>query len=167
LMDLVMPKISGIEAIETLRTLPELRGTNRIVIIATSVNAFAEDIRQSMLAGCDAFLVKPVDAEKLFSLLELHLNLHWLYREQSRPAEAGPDPGDLPQEATLVAPPPEMMATLLDLAMKGELPRLGKHAEQIEALGEQYHPFAHRLRQLVETFDEDQLLALIEQYMVE
>ena len=171
LMDLVMPKISGLEAIETLRTLPELHGPNRIVIIATSVNAFEEDIRQSMLAGCDAFLVKPVEVEKLFALLELHLNLQWIYREPQSLAEAGPEPGRLPNgfanEATLIAPPPAMMATLLDLAMKGELPRLGKHTEQIEALGEQYRPFAQRLRQLVETFDEDQLLALIEQYMPE
>jgi hypothetical protein len=116
---------------------------------------------QSTLAGCDAFLTKPVEVRKLFALLAAQLNLTWLYRESAGHSSAPIEPSD----DHLTPPPPAEMAALLDLAMQGALPRLKQRALQIEQLGEQYRPFIERLCQLVDEFDEDQLLALIERYL--
>jgi len=166
-MDLVMPVKSGLEAIEEIRQLSELnRINNHIVIIAASVNAFEQDIRQSMLAGCDAFLVKPFELKKLFALLEIHLQLEWIYKEA--PGGDGSHYKKIESKSiaeTLIPPPPEEIAMLYDLALKGELPRLSQQLSQIEMLGEQYKPFAVRLRRLADAFDEDQILALIECYV--
>ncbi len=60
---------------------------------------------------------------------------------------------------TLTPPPPDVMQTLYDLAMKGELPRIGKQAEGIREMG--YVAFADHLAELVKTFDEEGVLALV------
>jgi signal transduction histidine kinase/DNA-binding NarL/FixJ family response regulator/CHASE3 domain sensor protein len=165
IMDLVLPRISGSEAIQEIRQMREL-SEKRVTIIAASASAFEQDNLQSMLAGCDEFLVKPIAIDALFRLLQTHLDLAWIYRHPA-PTTAGRD-GETHRAETdviMVPPPPEEMEILLDLAMKGEIPRLGRQAERIGRMDEEYGPFAGQLRQLVEDFDEDQILALIERYM--
>lgn len=157
-LDLMMPGMGGLEAAKQIRKMTELNGEKRVILIAMSSHAFEKDVFQSTLAGCDAFLTKPVEVNKLFALLPAHLNLPWVYRESTNPASIPDDPAD---ELIIPPPLPELTA-LLDLAMQGALPRLKQRALQIEQLGEQYRPFARRLCQLVDNFDEDQVLALIE-----
>lgn len=158
-IDLIMPAMNGIEAIQNIRHLPELQA-KQPVIIAASVNVFEQDILQSMLAGCDAFLVKPIELEKIFILLKNNLNLDWVYETpnnntgQNQPAS----------DDALVPPPAAEMAVLFDLAMKGELPRMRKRVVRLSKKDDQYKPFAAKLGQLVDAFDEDQILALIERY---
>src|SRR4029450_13206361 len=57
LMDLLMPDMNGIEATRALRQLEDMRG---VVIIATSASVFDTDRLQSLLAGCDGVLRRPV-----------------------------------------------------------------------------------------------------------
>jgi len=65
LMDIRMPIVNGLEATKKIR---EFNKT--IPIIAFSANAYAEDIKQSLEAGMNAHLAKPVDVTQLFSVLE-------------------------------------------------------------------------------------------------
>jgi signal transduction histidine kinase/DNA-binding NarL/FixJ family response regulator len=164
LMDLVMPKMSGFEAVQKIRQLQE-QVARRVVIIAASASAFDMDKLESMLAGCDDFLVKPVAIDSLFRLLETHLDLDWIYKPSKHVESAqdnGPESDAL--DRALVPPPSDEMAILFDLAMKGAIPHLRQRAARIEQMDDRYGPFACRLRQLVDDFDEDQLLALIERY---
>jgi len=159
-LDLLMPVMDGLEAARQIRRLPELNPDRRVVLIAMSSHAFEKDVAQSTLAGYDAFLAKPVEVRKLLALLAAQLNLTWLYREPTNRVSAPVEPSD----EHLTPPPPAEMAALLDLAMQGALPRLKQRALQIAQRGEQYQPFVQRLCQLVDEFDEEQLLALIEHY---
>jgi signal transduction histidine kinase/ActR/RegA family two-component response regulator/CHASE3 domain sensor protein len=68
LIDLVMPKMSGFEAVQKIRQLQE-QMAQRVIIIAASASAFETDKLQGMLAGCDDFLVKPIAIDSLFRLL--------------------------------------------------------------------------------------------------
>jgi signal transduction histidine kinase/DNA-binding NarL/FixJ family response regulator len=158
-MDLLMPGMDGLTTVSHLRQ--RLPPHQQVVVIATSARAFEQDIERSLAAGCDAFLAKPVDAGELLDLLALHLKLTWIYRGASPLTHERAEPTD----AQLIPPPPEEMTVLLDLALKGELPRLQQRALQLEQLGPQYGPFTARLCQLAEAFDEDRVLALIERYM--
>lgn len=70
-----------------------------------------------------------------------------------------------PSTELLTPPPAEVMQRLYDLAMKGELPRIGKQAKLIKQEQPEFAPFADRLLVLVDAFDEDGLLLLIEQHL--
>lgn len=67
LMDLAMPMLDGFEAIRSLRENAELAGV-RIVAVTAYDMAEARDKAQS--AGCDHYLSKPIDFNRLSVLLE-------------------------------------------------------------------------------------------------
>jgi signal transduction histidine kinase/putative methionine-R-sulfoxide reductase with GAF domain/CHASE3 domain sensor protein/DNA-binding NarL/FixJ family response regulator len=155
-MDLVMPKITGFEAAQQIRQDPALA---HVIIIAASASAFETDILQSRLAGCDDFLSKPVIAAKLLDMLAAHLRLEWISKKIIVNSPA-PMPNHNANN-TLTPPPPAVMAVLYDLALKGEIPELRKQAMLLEQSGQPYQLFGRKLRQLAETFEDDQIMALI------
>ncbi|MBI1881156.1 MAG: response regulator, partial [Chloroflexi bacterium] len=164
LMDLLMPKMTGFEAVQVLREMPELH-PKRVVIIAASASVFEQDKLQSMLVGCDDFLAKPIDAKKLLNLIEIHLGLEWVYEESFDDGDVAGRAEATGGEEHLIPPPPAQIAILLDLAMKGEIPRLRQRAAQIAQMGQEFQPFANILEQLAKDFEEDQILRLIKRYM--
>lgn len=70
ILDLRMPRLDGIAAARTMRTLP---GLLRTPLIAVSANTFEQDRQACRDAGMDDFLPKPVQVQQLYELL-----LRWL-----------------------------------------------------------------------------------------
>lgn len=68
LMDVRMPVMNGLEAIEAIRAF-ESPSARRVPIIALTANAFAEDVECSLSAGADAHLAKPVEPALLLGTL--------------------------------------------------------------------------------------------------
>ena len=68
LMDVMMPRLNGLEATHKIRTLPR-PDAETIPIVAVSANAFNEDIRRSLESGMTAHLSKPVEPDKLEEVL--------------------------------------------------------------------------------------------------
>lgn len=68
LMDVQMPVMDGCEATKQIRACGR-EDALRIPIIATTANAFAEDVATVMAAGMDAHISKPLDIEQLCSVL--------------------------------------------------------------------------------------------------
>ena len=66
LMDIRMPRVDGLEAVRRLRS---TRRTSDLGIVILSANAMPEDRALSLQAGCDAFLSKPVDFDRLTSTM--------------------------------------------------------------------------------------------------
>ncbi|MCI1209151.1 MAG: response regulator, partial [Treponema sp.] len=65
LMDIRMPLMNGLDATR------EIRKFNKTTpIIALSANAYQEDIKQSIEAGMNIHLSKPIDRENLFTAIE-------------------------------------------------------------------------------------------------
>jgi CheY-like chemotaxis protein len=58
LMDLQMPKVSGYDATEVLKSQPE---TAHITIVALTAHAMADERERALAAGCDGYITKPVD----------------------------------------------------------------------------------------------------------
>lgn len=68
LMDIRMPNMDGLETTSAIRRL-DREDAKTIPIIAMTANAFGEDIQEAKNAGMDAHLSKPIEPEKLFSVL--------------------------------------------------------------------------------------------------
>ena len=152
-LDLVMPVKTGFEAAQEIRQRSEFEA-KRVCIIAVSASVLAADQEKSRVAGCDAFLPKPIQAERLLDLLAKPLGLAWVYAE----AEAG-------NAAPLVPPPAAELAALYQLAAEGQVFELQAQAMRLETLGEAYIPFARRLQKLARGFEIDQTKAFLKQFM--
>jgi PAS domain S-box-containing protein len=83
LMDLVLPGSDGLTAAARIRAL-EREPVPKIV--AVTANAFETARRDSIAAGCDAFLTKPLDLERLCATLGALLDLEWHYLEPASAA---------------------------------------------------------------------------------
>lgn len=68
-MDVMMPRMDGLEATKTIRNMKRSDAWN-VPIIAISANAFIEDILNSKQAGMNAHLAKPLDVNKLIDTLK-------------------------------------------------------------------------------------------------
>ncbi|MDM8532129.1 response regulator [Anaerolineales bacterium HSG25] len=73
LMDMIMPIMTGFEATQIIRETPSLQKT---VIIGASASAFEKDKERVRLAGCDAFLAKPLRTTELCTIVR-GLRLWW------------------------------------------------------------------------------------------
>jgi CheY-like chemotaxis protein len=68
-----MPVINGIEAAKAIRASshPDAKS---IPIIALSANTYAEDVEQSLAAGMNAHLAKPIDLVELADTLHTYIH---------------------------------------------------------------------------------------------
>ena len=69
LMDVRMSGIDGIEATQRIRAIEAKAGSRRTPIVALTANALPEHREACLAAGMDAFLSKPLDREKLATVL--------------------------------------------------------------------------------------------------
>ncbi|AOX02117.1 hypothetical protein BJP34_24150 [Moorena producens PAL-8-15-08-1] len=161
LSDLVMPVKSGFEAIKEIRQIPEIR---EVPIIAISASVLDMDQKKSQIAGCDAFLSKPVDEPKLLTLLGKYLHLEWVYEQNDHLSNMNYKNGSV-EPTELVIPPLEEMEVLYELAMLGSMKKIRERAIYLEELDHKYMAFANNLKELAQGFQEDKILALVEQYL--
>jgi CheY-like chemotaxis protein len=67
LMDIMMPQMDGYETIKAARAMPTLR---TLPIIAVTAKAMQGDREKSIAAGASDYITKPVDPDKLISLID-------------------------------------------------------------------------------------------------
>lgn len=68
LMDIMMPEMDGLTAMRTIRKEPEWQ---KLPIIALTAKAMPSDQQQCLDAGANDYLAKPLDVEKLLSLVRV------------------------------------------------------------------------------------------------
>jgi PAS domain S-box-containing protein len=158
LLDLVMPVLDGFAVIQHIRQTPDLAD---LCIIAVSASSFNRDPSGHQVRGCDAFLLKPVDANQLFALLEVYLDLEWTYAEEPTTPPASPAPAELPPLADLVAPPQDDLHMLHQYAIFGSMERILSYIDTLETRDAQYAPFAALIRSYAQDFDDERILALL------
>src|SRR6185436_1322448 len=76
--DLAMPVLDGFALMRCIRETPEL---SSMIIIVSSASVFASDQHNSLKAGGDDFLAKPVRTDDLLDKLAKHLTLEWIYEK--------------------------------------------------------------------------------------
>ncbi|WP_171594676.1 GAF domain-containing hybrid sensor histidine kinase/response regulator [Marinifilum caeruleilacunae] len=71
LMDIMMPEMDGYEAMNIIRKTPEIQD---VPIICLTAKAMKDDYQKAITSGANDYLSKPIDENKLFSMLKI-----WLY----------------------------------------------------------------------------------------
>jgi signal transduction histidine kinase/DNA-binding response OmpR family regulator/HAMP domain-containing protein len=74
LMDLMMPGMHGLETIQAMREREANKHLEPVPIVVTTAKAMPEDREACIAAGATDFMSKPLELEKLFSLIRI-----WLY----------------------------------------------------------------------------------------
>jgi CheY-like chemotaxis protein/signal transduction histidine kinase/CHASE3 domain sensor protein len=75
LMDIMMPEMNGYDAIKQIRDKKSKVKKHDVFIFALTAKAMKQDKEKCIEAGADDYLSKPLDTEKLFSMMRV-----WLYR---------------------------------------------------------------------------------------
>ena len=68
LMDIMMPVMDGLEACRKIRSLKRA-DAKKIPVFAMTANAFSDDVEETRKAGMNEHLSKPLDMEKVFSMI--------------------------------------------------------------------------------------------------
>jgi CheY-like chemotaxis protein len=128
------------------------------------------DKRQSLAAGCDDFLDKPIELSRLLHLLQTYLRLTWVY-ENVDPADdrafetAGNAPVVQKEAEVLVPPPTALLKDLYELSLIGNMRAIREQARDLEEMEQKYKPFAKKLQQLARGYQEKEIRSLLEQFM--
>ena len=165
LLDLVMPVLDGFEMVRRLQSDQNLQN---LVIIATSASVLPLDQSLSYQVGCHAFLPKPVRFEQLLELLETHLQLEWIYEQDLKIQTKKPEKNKnsvYPVYDLMVIPPQQEIAILLDLAMRGDIGEILEKITELEKLDHEFTQFTQKIRSLSESFQEQNLLQCLQEYI--
>lgn len=171
LLDLVMPGLSGLEVAQHLRQSPQL---SEVVIIAVSASAFGVTRQQSLMAGCNDFLSKPVQVEMVLDMLQRYLGLTWIYDERQK---SGDENGKIQLEeislsstdldASLRGPSPAEAALIFELAQMGDIIGIRSQLTQLKQRDENLAPFVAEVHRLTKSFDLEKICNLVKPYMEE
>ncbi len=78
LLDLKMPKVSGIQVLEQLKADPALKSIP--IVMLTSSNE-SPDIEKCFALGANSYIVKPVDSDNFFHAIK-EIGLYWMIYSQ-------------------------------------------------------------------------------------
>lgn len=153
--DLAMPVMDGFEFLSKVRSHPKL---DHHKILVSSASVSEADRYQSIEAGGNDFIPKPVQAETLLKKLQEYLNLEWVYSEI---ADNAADPSDA---APVIHPPaPSVINQLLDLSEGGDLDEVIEAAEKIRV--DETAGFAQEIIRLADACEIIKLRSFIQSYV--
>ncbi|MEH2295467.1 ATP-binding protein [Nostoc sp.] len=163
--DLMMPEMDGYQMLRQLRQIPELKN---VPAIASSASVFETNQNESITAGADAFLPKPVEAQALLKLLEKYLNLEWIYEENSLAVEpmtvnSWEMSSSTPKE--IIPPTDEVLSQLHTLALQGRLMAIEQQLKTLEKADEQYQAFVKEIREYADNFQLENIRTFIQKYL--
>jgi light-regulated signal transduction histidine kinase (bacteriophytochrome)/DNA-binding response OmpR family regulator len=151
LMDLLMPLLDGYEATKRIRALPTSQDT---VIIALTANAFSDVHRAAIDAGCNDYLPKPFQKDRLLELMGKHLGICYCYREEKISPKTVSRSYTLNSQSLAVMPA-SWRSQLHDAALAMDEDRLG---DLIAKIPPEQRDLADNLTYLVENFRLDLIL---------
>jgi len=151
--DLKMPLMGGYEMIKKIRN----SAHRDLPIIASSASVSNFDEQQAIAAGCNQFIPKPIDLNRLLNELAKYLPLEWIYEGK----EAGKNLTNNPDDP-LKIPPFELLENICQAAKIGDIETIETEAKRLSLLDRSYSRFSDRVLQLSQDFDDRGILELVE-----
>ena len=78
LLDLKMPKMSGLEVLEIIKADPDLKSIPVVVLTSSREDP---DIHKSYALGANSYITKPVESENFFNVIK-EIGLYWMVLSQ-------------------------------------------------------------------------------------
>jgi CheY-like chemotaxis protein len=129
--------------------------------VAASASVLQADREKSRLAGCDAFLPKPIKLASLLEVLERELKLTWIYTAPEAQAS------DVSLAAPLTPPPQQELKALYTLAKSGRIFDIYDRLARLGQTDPAYRGFTDKVDQLARRFDSAEIISFVEQFMTE
>jgi CheY-like chemotaxis protein len=79
LLDLKMPKISGMQVLEKIKSDPSVKSIPVVILTSSQEDP---DIQRSYALGANSYIVKPVDSNKFFTAIE-KIGMYWMILSES------------------------------------------------------------------------------------
>jgi signal transduction histidine kinase len=137
IMDLILPKLDGYKATQTIR---KTEWGKTIPIIACSATD-SEMVRQlSMASGCNDFIGKPISCDDLLDILEKNLSIQWTYEAVQSVQQ------DLLQN--IVFPPEKILKELDNMTNEGDVLGIQDWAESLIQKQPEYKAFGNHIHKL-------------------
>ncbi len=152
-MDIRMPVLNGYEATRRIKASPY---GAEIIVVALTASALETDRAESLAAGCDDYLRKPIQIAEVFEALERHLHVEYLYAEPEETPDAAS--AFILTSQALLALPVTWRERLRDAARRARSDVVLGLLEEIKA----EHPdIAATLTRYVDEFQFDKIIALL------
>ncbi len=149
-MDLRMPVLDGYQATRQIKA-----AASPPIIVALTASAFDEEERVALDSGCDSFLRKPIRDVELFDEISQYLGVRYLYADRDVSS-----PPSLPSAAVdVTVMPVDWIEALYQSAIAVNNQVL---YDLIEQIPDSHRPLAQVLRQWVQNFRCDKIIALVE-----
>jgi len=163
--DLSMPVMDGYAFLQQIRQSEILKATP---VIVSSASVSTMEQQQSLDAGSNAFLAKPVQADELFELLPKHLPITWKYQSivADDTNELSPKSHGIKTKnitADMVLPTAAELEKLLQLAQQGRLKKLVQAAQTLEQQNQDYAAFVEYIVEQSQGFQIKTITAFIQQ----
>ena len=159
LMDLVMADMDGFETTRKIRQLPE---AGDVKIIAVSASVSEETQQQCLERGFDAYLEKPIMLDRLYALLQEHLQLVWRSKKPSDTHTQISEP-----TGSLSRPSQENLRRLLRLAERGNPQEISDFLETLNTEEPSLKAFVLEFQQLLDQYHIKRIRDKVTEYLGE
>ncbi len=159
--DLMIPNVNGVEFLQQLR---QMQNTKATPVIVNSANVFDINRQQSLAAGANVFLPKPIDFKALTEALQTLLKLQWIYAKTAEVVATSKaiqaEFPDVQADVTMQLSP-ILLEELYHLAMMGNLQGIEGKLKEITVTDIESQKVIDQLQQLVANFQVKQIKALL------
>ncbi|MEM8856813.1 MAG: ATP-binding protein [Chloroflexota bacterium] len=148
--DLVMPELDGFELIRRLRDDSQ---EGSLKIIAMSASVVVEKQQRSLELGSNAFLPKPIETDKLLSVIGQLLDLEWEYQQlvTDQPID------DIQLTESVQFPPQDIIDSLLHNTKRGAIGAIQAEINQLVGDSKEYAPFYQRVTNYLNQYQIEKL----------
>jgi two-component system sensor histidine kinase/response regulator len=161
-MDMRMPVMDGYEATKMIRRAAADKQQSPPVIIALTASAFKEDRDAVLSAGCDDFVRRPFRESEIINKLQEHLGVEFIYEsfETAFPRKYSSCGLSAQAFQSAIARLPE--DTVNELINAIELSDMDRMTQTVAEIGVDHGTLGNELKELVDTFQFDRLLAILD-----
>ena len=145
--DMYMPILDNWEMLSYMDRYQNLKN---IPFILTSTSISEQNKEKINSLNIKYFLIKPIQDEELYRLIEKELSINWKYAVPDNYLEKKINKK---QQKSIIFPPSSELSMLLDYAKKGQIKGIIEELEKIADINSEYQDFVNHLNLLLKDFN--------------